>query len=337
MGPGSEAFAMTTYTTVRRLPALSLLASALLIVLAACGAAPVGQSPAPTANAARSDSADGHGHSGLEEMPHLHGLAFSADGRQLIAPAHSGLRIYEDGAWHTPGVPAHDYMGFAPAEDGFYSSGHPAPGSLTNPLGLVKSTDGGATLKNLGFVGESDFHTMGVGYRSHAIYLVNPAPNGTIQAGPYYSLDRGKTWQPFAGRGVSAAPYAIAVHPDEPGTLALPTDAGLVQSTDYGATFTLVGQAEPITAAVYALDGKRLLFGSKTLMALNLTSGEAAPLKAPELGAEDVFTYIATSPTATETLAVATLERDVFLSLDGGATWDQIADNGLEPAAAAQP
>jgi hypothetical protein len=326
---------MTTYTAVHRLPALSLLATALLIVLAACGAAPVGQ-PAPTAGAAHSDSAADH--SGLEEMPHLHGLAFSPDGRQLIAPAHSGLRTYEDGVWYTPGVPAHDYMGFAPAEDGFYSSGHPAPGSsLTNPLGLVKSTDGGATLQNLGFVGESDFHTMGVGYRSHAIYLVNSAPNATLQAGPYYSLDRGKTWQPFAGRGVSAAPYAIAVHPDEPGTLALPTDAGLVQSADYGASFTLVGQAEPVTAAAYSLDGKRLLFGSKTLTALDLTSGEATPLKAPELGAEDVFTYIATSPTATDTLAVATLERDVFLSLDGGATWEQIADNGLEPAAAAQP
>lgn len=329
---------MTTSTTVRRLPALSLLASALLIVLAACGAAPVGQPPAPTADTAHSDSADGHSHDGLEEMPHLHGLAFSADGNQLIAPAHSGLRIYEDGIWHTPDVPAHDYMGFAPADDGFYSSGHPEPGSsLTNPLGLVKSTDGGATLQSLGFVGESDFHTMGVGYRSHAIYLVNPAPNATLQAGPYYSLDRGKTWQPFAAAGVTAAPYAIAVHPDEPGTLALPTDVGLVQSADYGASFTLVGLAEPVTAATYSLDGKRLLFGAKTLQALDLASGAAAPLNAPQLSAEDVLTYIATSPTAPETLAVATLERDVFLSLDGGASWEQIADNGLEPAAAAQP
>lgn len=271
-------------------------------------------------------------------MPHLHGLGFSADGRQLIVPAHTGLRVYEDGAWHTPDVPAHDYMGFAPVDDGFYSSGHPEPGSnLVNPLGLVKSTDGGATLQPLSFVGESDFHTLAAGYRSHALYLVNPAPNSKLQPGPYYSLDRGKTWQPFAARGVTAAPYAIAVHPDAHGTMALPTDAGLVQSTDYGASFTLVGPAEPATAAAYSLDGQRLLFGAKTLSALDLASGELTPLSAPRLGPEDLFTYIATSPAETETLAVATLERDIFLSRDGGATWEQIADDGLDPAAAARP
>lgn len=307
-------------------PLAALIAALLLLALAACGAA-------PAAPAAHSD--DGHGHSELEEMPHLHGLAFSPDGRQLIVPAHSGLRIYEDGAWRTPEVLAHDFMGFAAADDGFYSSGHPAPGSdLTNPLGLVRSGDGGATLQPLGFAGESDFHTMGVGYRSHAIYLVNPAPNSTLPAGPHYSLDRGASWQPFAGRGVSAAPYAIAVHPDEPGTLALPTDAGLLQSSDYGASFALVGPPEPATAAVYSLDGARLLFGATTLYALDLASGGIAALNAPALAAEDVFTYIATSPAAAETLAVATMQRDVFLSLDGGATWEQIADDGAAPAAA---
>lgn len=319
----------------QRFAAVALLA-ALVVLLAACGASvPATQAPAPAASHAADD---GHSHNALEEMPHLHGLGFSADGRQLIVPAHTGLRVYEDGAWHTPDVPAHDYMGFALVDDGFYSSGHPAPGSsLANPLGLVKSTDGGATLQSLGFVGESDFHTMGVGYRSHAIYLVNPAPNSSLQPGPFYSLDRGKTWQPFAAAGVTAAPYAIAVHPDEPGTLALPTDAGLMQSTDYGASFALVGAPEQTTAAAYTLDGKRLIFGAKSLSALDLASGTVATIQAPRLGPEDVFTYLATSPTSPDTLAAATLERDIFLSRDGGATWEQIADNGLDPAAAQRP
>lgn len=323
-------------TLARRTFLPSLLAAALFLGLAACAPAPASQLAASPV--AHSDAADGHGHAELEEMPHLHGLGFSADGRQLLVPAHTGLRIYEDGAWRTPDAPAHDYMGFAPVEDGFYSSGHPAPdSSLANPLGLVRSSDGGATLEPLGFVGESDFHTMGVGYRSRAIYLLNPAPNSALQQGAYYSLDNGTTWQPFAGRGVSAAPYAIAVHPDEPGTLALPTDAGLLQSTDYGASFSLAGPPAPATAATYSLDGKRLLFGASALSALDLASGAIEPLNAPQLAAEDRFTYIATSPTAPETLAVATLERDIFLSLDNGATWAQIADNGSAPAAAARP
>jgi hypothetical protein len=321
---------MTTKPTA----ALALLLAALLVALGACGAAPTAQ---PAAPAAHSDG-DDHSHAGLEEMPHLHGLAFSADGSQLIVPAHTGLRIYEGGAWSTPDAPAHDYMGFAATDEGFYSSGHPEPGSdLVNPLGLVRSVDGGATLEPLGFVGESDFHTLAVGYRSHAIYLVNPTPNSRLQPGPYYSLDRGATWQPFAARGVTSAPYAIAVHPDEPGTVALPTDTGLLQSTDYGASFALVGPAAPATAAAYSLDGKRLLFGARGLSALDLASGALEELSAPQLGAEDLFTYIATSPTAPETLAVATVERDIFLSLDGGATWEQIADDGADAAAARRP
>lgn len=300
---------------------------ALAVALAACGAAPAGGD--------HGDHGHGdHGHAELEEMPHLHGLGFSADGSQLLVPAHSGLRIYEGGAWSTPATPRHDYMGFAPTDDGFYSSGHPAPGSgLANPLGLVKSADGGATLRPLGFVGESDFHTMGVGYRSHAIYLVNEAPSASLQPGAFYSLDDGASWRPFAARGVAAAPYAIAVHPDEPGTLALPTDVGLLQSTDYGDTFTVVGPAAPATAAAYSLDGGRLLFGRGELAALDLASGAVASLGGPRLAPEDVLTFIATSPADPMTLAVATAQRDVFLSRDGGASWEQIADDGVEPEA----
>jgi hypothetical protein len=101
-------------------------------------------------------------------MPHIHGLGFSGDGKQLLVPAHDGFRVYAEGAWEMPALPVYDYMGFAPANDGFYSSSHPGPSSrLVNPLGLVKSTDGGKTLDSLGFEGESDFHLMGVGYYSH--------------------------------------------------------------------------------------------------------------------------------------------------------------------------
>ena len=285
---------------IRRHAALPLLALTLVALLAACGAATPASQPS-AAPAADHDGDDGHSHSALEEIPHLHGLGFSADGTRLIVPAHIGLRVYQDDAWHTPDVPAHDYMGFAIVDDGFYSSGHPEPGSsLANPLGLVKSTDGGATLQPLGFVGESDFHTMGVGYRSHAIYLVNPTPNSRLQPGPYYSLDGGKTWQPFAAAGVTAPPYAIAVHPDEPGTLALPTDSGLMHSTDYGASFALVSAPAQVTAAAYTLDGKGLIFGAKTLSALDLASGTVTAMAAPQLGPEDVFIYLATSPTTAD-------------------------------------
>ncbi len=92
-----------------------------------------------------------HSHGEAFTLPHIHGLGFSSDGKQLMVPAHVGLFIVSDGTWRRGDGPQHDYMGFAVSDDGFYSSGHPAPsaGGLANPLGLVKSTDGGKTLTNL--------------------------------------------------------------------------------------------------------------------------------------------------------------------------------------------
>jgi len=44
-------------------------------------------------------------------LHHVHGLAFSADGRQIIVPSHFGLAVYADGKWSKAASPARDYMG----------------------------------------------------------------------------------------------------------------------------------------------------------------------------------------------------------------------------------
>jgi hypothetical protein len=76
-------------------------------------------------------------HHGDTEILHIHGLGFSGDGQRLFVPAHTGFQVYAHGGWFTPNVPPHDYMGYVATDDGFYSSGHPAPNSdLVNPLGL---------------------------------------------------------------------------------------------------------------------------------------------------------------------------------------------------------
>ena len=146
--------------------ALALVVLVAALTLSGCG------TPTPAmggADTGQSRGADAQGRTdragGADvEMPHIHGLGFSADGQQLLVPAHDGLRVYAGGRWQVPELPAHDYMGYAPTDNGFYSSGHPAPSAgLVNPLGLVKSTDGGKTLTTLGFQGQSDFHLMGVG------------------------------------------------------------------------------------------------------------------------------------------------------------------------------
>ena len=271
---------------------------------------------------------------GMVTFPHVHGLGFSADGEQLIVPAHDGLRVYSDGAWSVPDVPSHDYMGYSPVDEGFYSSGHPAVGSsLVNPLGLVKSADEGRSLTQLGFSGVSDFHLMGVGYYSHAIYVFNPAPNPSLPpntglpAGMHVSLDDGTTWQPCALQGVAGQPYQIAVHPAEPRQVALATEAGLYLSNDFGNTFILIS-AGPVTAAAFSPDGNSIVFGALSLHAYNTETGEIEAHPDPDLTGDNLILYIAVNPVRTEELAVATAEIDIYLSADGGKTWQAIAADG---------
>lgn len=307
--------------------ALSLLLSGLLVI--GLGIWFVTRSPhGQSTDSAHPAGAADHAHDAIS-MPHLHGLSFSADGRQLIAPAHDGLRIFTDGQWSAPDLPAHDYMGYAATDNGFYSSGHPAPGSsLVNPLGLVKSSDGGATLTQLGFTGESDFHGMAVGYRSHAIYVINPAPNSRLGVGMYYSLDDGATWQPSAAQGVTQAPAQMTVHPTDPAMVALATEAELLLSIDYGNTFTPIAASSPVTAVTFSPDGTSLLYGGATLSAYDLASGTTTARTLPTLEAQDVLSYIAVNPVQLEELAIATFARDIYRSRDGGQTWSQIAHAG---------
>ncbi|MEW5987552.1 MAG: F510_1955 family glycosylhydrolase [Chloroflexota bacterium] len=296
-----------------------------LSLLAACGG---GLSLAtPTAEVAQAEQPPAG--QAVIEMPHIHGLGFSPDGRQLVVPAHDGLRIYAEGEWLIPDVPAHDYMGYAPADDGFYSSGHPDPASgLVNPLGLVKSTDGGRSLAQLGFAGESDFHLMGVGYQSHAIYVLNATPNSQLPAGMHYSLDDGQTWQPSALEGVDTQPFRVTVHPTEANVVALATEAGLFLSADYGHTFSLVNQNGAVAAATFSPDGQKLYFGNNWLSVYDLASQQIQALAVPTLVAGDAISFLVVNPVRPQEVALATFSRAVYLSADGGQSWQPIAEGG---------
>ena len=269
------------------------------------------------------------GSSGVVEIHHVHGLGFSADGRQLFVAAHDGLCVYANGEWSVPNIPAHDYMGYSASDDGFYSSGHPNPSvNLINPFGLIKSVDGGASLIRLGFEGESDFHLMSVGYRHHAIYAWNPAPNSRLSPGMHYSLDDGQTWQQSALQGITANPIQIAIHPTEANFVALATEGGLFISFDYGGTFEHIGEAGPVTTVAFSPNGEQLSFGYTTLAAYDLATKQIDSLQIPAIAADDAIGYIAVNPAQPDEIAFATFGRDIYLSIDGGQSWQPIAQNG---------
>ncbi|NUU35226.1 F510_1955 family glycosylhydrolase [Pseudomonas sp. C2B4] len=266
-------------------------------------------------------------------LMHVHGLAFSQDGQQLSIPSHNGLAIYRDGHWSKAPGPEHDYMGFSAGRQAIYSSGHPASGSeLVNPLGLIKSSDGGSTWQQLGLQGESDFHLLASGFDSGAIYVYNTHPNSKMtSAGLYYSLNDGATWQHASAQGMGPEPSALAVHPTDSKTVAVATSSGLFLSSDAGEHFQPVLQNVQVLSVSFSIDGKNLWFGSfnkvPQLSILDLKTHEIRALGLPPLN-QDAVAYLAQSPTNAQEWAMATLKRDVYLSQDEGKTWKAIAQAG---------
>jgi photosystem II stability/assembly factor-like uncharacterized protein len=267
-------------------------------------------------------------------LTHIHGLAYSADGKRLMIPSHHGLAIYENesGKWSKAPGPQHDYMGFAATAKSLYSSGHPAPGSGgVNPFGLIRSDDGGKSWKKLGLEGETDFHLLATSWNTNAIYVWNPAPSSRIkQAGLHSTQNDGFVWKRASAKGIDGDPLAIAVHPDDAKAVAMASSKGVFESSDGGESFAHIAGGQG-TAVFFDLDGKHLWYGSYDtqphLARARLKGGPSTQYTLPPL-AQDAIAYIAQNPARRDEYAVATFKRNVYLSNDGGKSWKAIAEGG---------
>jgi hypothetical protein len=266
-------------------------------------------------------------------ITHVHGLAYSADGKRLMIPSHHGLAVYENGRWQKAPGPQHDYMGFSATAKHVYSSGHPAPGSgMTNPFGLIRSQDGGKSWDKLGLEGETDFHLLATGWNTNAIYVWNPARSSRLkQPGLHVTLNDGFAWKHAAADGLAGEPRALAVHPDDPAVVAVATSQGVYLSRDSGENFRLRAEGIDAYSAYFDLGGKRLWYGSfdgqARLAYVSLGGGTATQVTLPPLG-KDAVAYIAQNPAKRDEFAIATFGRNVLVSRDGARTWTAIARNG---------
>ncbi len=266
-------------------------------------------------------------------LTHVHGLSYSADGKRIFVPSHNGIAVYNGGKWSKAAGPENDYMGFSSTKQFFYSSGHPAPGSgLVNPFGLIKSGDSGQTWQKLGLEGESDFHLMATSYGTNAVYVVNHAPNSRMsKSGIYSTVNDGFSWKHAEGKGLDGTLLNLAVHPSNNQIVVAGTKTGLFLSTDGGDSFKRLASGEQTLAAFFDLDGKQLWFssyGSKpALTHLDWSSGKKTVIDLPPL-TQDAVSYIAQNPANHNEYAIATFERNVYLTKDQGKKWTQIAKQG---------
>lgn len=268
-------------------------------------------------------------------FPDVHGLAFSADGKSLHVASHQGVAIYSEGKWSRAPGPQHDLMGFSASKNYFFTSGHPAPGSgVINPLGLMRSNDGGKTWVKLALERESDFHLLATSQGTDAIYVYSPVPNSKMPAPGFYSTEnQGFTWRRAQAGGLEGGPTSLAVHPQDPKSVAVGTKSGLYVSSDFGDSFRAVASGQ-VLAARFDLDNRHLWYssydGAPALTRLNWQTGEKNAAALPPL-TRDAVAYIAQNPKNTREYAIATFERSVYLSRDGGKTWTRIAERGSTP------
>lgn len=194
---------------------------------------------------------------------HIHGaLRDPVDGTLLVATHHGLFKDSGDGLISVG--PVVDLMGFAVAPDGtYYASGHPGMQTdLPQPLGLVQSTDGGATWEVLSRGGESDFHALvvsddqvlgydgalrqstdGTEWTTHPIpqepiSLTISADGATVLASTgtavLQSTSDLRTWTPLP----AGPPAVLVAYADASTIIVLAQDGRLHQSNDGGTTWT---------------------------------------------------------------------------------------------------
>lgn len=267
-----------------------------------------------------------------EVFEHLHGVGYINGGPEFVIATHDSLYQYGEQGWKEANSEKHDYMGFQAVRDGFFSSGHPEPGTdYKNPLGLIKSVDRGATFDKLAFYGEIDFHYLGAGYETNAVYVMNEMPTDDLPGGFQYTLDEGETWKSSSLNRYDADSISnLAVHPSEPGTIAVGSEKGLYISEDHGNHFMKLNDKPMVIYVVLTEDGGYYASYEKenvNLTAFSTEGGQETVIPLPDENLDPIV-FLAVSPDNTEEVVIVTNDNSIYLTKDRGLNWEMLSQSG---------
>ncbi|WP_440107027.1 F510_1955 family glycosylhydrolase [Streptosporangium sp. H16] len=205
----------------RRLRLRAGIALALLPLLALAGTACTGQSSPEVAGSA--DPGIGH----------VHGLGVDpADGTTYVAGHYGLFQIQSADTARRVADRIQDHMGFTViGPKTFLASGHPGQAEVlagaSAHLGLIRTTDAGATWSAVSQAGIADFHAI---QPAGTILYAYDSQTGRVRR----SDDQGKSWLP----GARAEVIDLAAHPRKPERVYATTPDGLQVSDDGAMTFT---------------------------------------------------------------------------------------------------
>ena len=189
----------------------------------------------------------------LDSVSHIHHV--KAVEKKVLVLTHEGLyELVTKNDMKLVGKEKLDVMGFTALGNSLFASGHPAQGSKApNPIGLVKSVDGGLSWKAVSLVGKVDFHFLeGAGTD---LYGADSQSGNLI-----FSSNSGKKW-----RNVGANTFAdIAVSPKVSGAAIAVKDSELLLTENAFKTSVKIKSALKFTqiewrnSGLYALSGNSL-------------------------------------------------------------------------------
>ena len=192
-----------------------------------------------------------------------------------------------------------DVMGFATLGKTLVASGHPAEGSkMPNPIGLVKSIDGGLSWKAISLVGKVDFHFL-EGARND-LYGADSQSGNLL-----YSADSGKTWS-----SLGANTFAdIAVSPEMSGMAIAIKDSELLLTKNAFKSTTKIKSNLKITQIEWRKSGLYALSGSSLYKSTN--SGKTWTKQSTFKGVPGILS-------ASDQLMLVTVGSDIYTSSNAG-------------------
>ena len=233
----------------------------------------------------------------LDSVSHIHHI--KAVENKVFVLTHEGLYELVGKNMNLVGKDKFDVMGFTTLGKALVASGHPSKGSkMPNPIGLVKSIDGGSTWKAISLVGEVDFHFLeGSG---NDLYGAD-AQTGNLM----YSKNSGKTWSSLGMNTYTD----IALSPATSGmAIAIKNSELLLTKNAFKSTTKIKNalkftQIEWRNSGLYALSGTSLYNSSdsgKSWAKLNTFKGSPGILS------------------ASDQLMLVTVGADIYTSSDAG-------------------
>jgi photosystem II stability/assembly factor-like uncharacterized protein len=198
----------------------------------------------------------------FNSVTHIHSV--KTFGERILMGTHEGLFEFISQNNMSPiGKDPFDVMGLDADKTTLFASGHPSPGSkLPNPLGLLRSTDGGKTWKSISLLGAVDFHSLEVS--GNQIYGSN-ATAGSLM----YSNNLGKSWKKIGALKFSD----IAILSGSPGRAVSLQNGTLLKTTNSFKVTTDLKFKFPISAVESI--GKELYIAAQDKVYRSLDQGSS--------------------------------------------------------------